>query len=98
MPPPVPVDSTTGVLPTPDLPNCSATAVVKGYTVEEPTMRIWSRATAASANAKAPATAAAVDMAMNRVFTIALPYWVIRGGRHLRDRLRATPTTPQAES
>src|SRR5690606_14974258 len=30
MPPPVPVDSTTGVLPPPDLPNCSATAVVKG--------------------------------------------------------------------
>ena len=29
-PPPVPVDSTTGVLPAPDLPNCSATAVVKG--------------------------------------------------------------------
>ena len=30
MPPPVPVDSTTGVLPAPDLPNCSATAVVNG--------------------------------------------------------------------
>ena len=30
MPPPVPVDSTTGVLPPALLPNCSATAVVKG--------------------------------------------------------------------
>jgi hypothetical protein len=30
IPPPVPVDSTTGVLPLPDLPNCSATAVVNG--------------------------------------------------------------------
>jgi hypothetical protein len=30
MPPPVPVDSTTGVLPSLDLPNCSATAVVNG--------------------------------------------------------------------
>ena len=29
-PPPVPVDSTTGVLNAPALPNCSATAVVKG--------------------------------------------------------------------
>src|SRR5262245_12469802 len=29
-PPPVPVDSTTGVLPPPVLPNCSATAVVNG--------------------------------------------------------------------
>ena len=29
-PPPVPVDSTTGVLNWPILPNCSATAVVKG--------------------------------------------------------------------
>ena len=29
-PPPVPVDSTTGVFMPVDLPNCSATAVVKG--------------------------------------------------------------------
>jgi hypothetical protein len=29
-PPPVPVDSTTGVLPPDVLPNCSATAVVNG--------------------------------------------------------------------
>ena len=30
MPPPVPVDSTTGVLPPEARPNCSATAVVNG--------------------------------------------------------------------
>ena len=42
-PPPVPVDSTTGVLNLPVLPKASATAVVKGKTVEEPTARIWSR-------------------------------------------------------
>ena len=39
IPPPVPVDSITGVLAPVALPNCSATAVVNGYTVEEPTMR-----------------------------------------------------------
>ena len=38
MPPPVPVLSTLGVLNLPARPNCSATVVVKGYTVEEPTM------------------------------------------------------------
>src|SRR3546814_19812997 len=48
-PPPVPVDSTTGVLKLPVLPNCSATAVENGNTVLEPTMRIWSRASAAEA-------------------------------------------------
>ncbi len=58
MPPPVPVDSTTGVFVPEDLPNCSATAVVKGYTVEEPTMRIWSRAWAAPVRAR-PAAAMA---------------------------------------
>ncbi len=42
-PPPEPVASTTGVLKSVDLPNRSATVVVKGNTVEEPTMRIWSR-------------------------------------------------------
>jgi len=37
IPPPVPVDSTIGVANLPSLPNLSATTVVKGYTVEEPT-------------------------------------------------------------
>ena len=39
-PPPEPVLSTTGVLNPVDLPNCSATAVENGKTVEEPTIRI----------------------------------------------------------
>ena len=46
MPPPVPVLSTTGVFSPVFWPNCSATAVENGKTVEEPTMRIWSRACA----------------------------------------------------
>ena len=40
MPPPVPELSTLGVLNLPPLPNCSATVVVKGYTVDEPTMEM----------------------------------------------------------
>ena len=44
MPPPVPVLSTFGVLNLPPRPNCSATVVVNGYTVEEPTMLMESRA------------------------------------------------------
>src|SRR5262245_1096128 len=40
MPPPVPVDSTTGVLNLPAWPSFSATAVVKGNTVDEPTICI----------------------------------------------------------
>ena len=44
MPPPVPVLSTFGVLNLPARPNCSATVVVNGYTVEEPTMLMESRA------------------------------------------------------
>src|SRR5210317_1705901 len=43
IPPPVPVDSTLGVLKPVERPNRSATSVVKGYTVEEPTTLIWSR-------------------------------------------------------
>ena len=43
-PPPVPVDSTTGVGTLPFLPNSSATADEKGYTVDEPTILIWSLA------------------------------------------------------
>jgi hypothetical protein len=48
-----------GRLPAPDFPNCSATAVVNGWTVEEPTILIWSRAT--QSDIAANATAAAVD-------------------------------------
>ena len=44
MPPPVPVLSTTGVFIPVFCPNCSATAVENGKTVEDPTIRIWSRA------------------------------------------------------
>ena len=46
-PPPDPVLSITGVLKEVDLPNSSATAVAKGKTVDEPTIRIWSRAACA---------------------------------------------------
>src|SRR5262245_11501104 len=59
-PPPVPVDSTTGVLNLPALPNCSATAVEKGNTVLEPTMRIWSRACAWPASASIATAASAM--------------------------------------
>jgi hypothetical protein len=45
IPPPVPVDSITGVL-NPSLPNLSATTVENGYTVEDPTIEIWSLACA----------------------------------------------------
>ena len=44
MPPPVPVASTTGVLNLVRLPKRSATVVENGNTVDDPTMRIWSRA------------------------------------------------------
>ncbi len=37
-PPPEPVDSIFGVLKPVVLPNCSATTVANGYTVDEPTM------------------------------------------------------------
>src|SRR5210317_1673419 len=43
IPPPVPVDSITGVL-IPFLPTFSATTVENGNTVEEPTIDIWSLA------------------------------------------------------
>ena len=43
-PPPEPVDSTTGVLNPLVLPNRSATVVANGYTVELPTILIWSLA------------------------------------------------------
>src|SRR5688572_11654298 len=60
MPPPVPVLSTLGVLNLPPRPNCSATVVVNGYTVEEPTTLMESRADWASAGvASAPTTTAA---------------------------------------
>src|SRR4051812_23355945 len=66
-PPPVPVLSTLGVLNLPARPNCSATVVVKGYTVDEPTMLIESRADWACAVAlMAQMTLAARDE-MNRL-------------------------------
>ena len=47
MPAPVPVDSTIGDLKFGCLfTNCSATEVVNGNTVDDPTTRIWSRALA----------------------------------------------------
>ena len=51
MPPPVPVDSTIGEGAPVTLENCSATAWVYGNTVDEPTMRIWSRLCAVAAPA-----------------------------------------------
>jgi hypothetical protein len=42
-PPPEPVDSILGVLNFVVLPNCSATTVAKGYTVDEPTIFTTSR-------------------------------------------------------
>ena len=78
------------------LPNCSATAVVNGYTVEEPTMRIWSRADAAPANAAKP-TAAAVEKAMNLVFTLNLHCLVdYATGAALRQRLIVRRIAPVA--
>jgi hypothetical protein len=47
MPPPVPVASTTGARKSVFCAKRSATAVAKGKTVEEPAIRIWSRAAAA---------------------------------------------------
>jgi len=44
-----------GVLEEVARPKGSATAVEKGKTVEDPTMRIWSRASAGAANSKAAA-------------------------------------------
>src|SRR5690242_4398970 len=62
MPPPVPVLSTLGVLNLPCRPNCSATVVVKGYTVDEPTMVMESRADWACATApREPMTATASE-------------------------------------
>jgi hypothetical protein len=60
MPPPVPVLSMIGVLNLLLRPNSSATAVANGYTVEEPTIRIWSRA-AAGAAASISAAAAVIE-------------------------------------
>ena len=55
IPPPVPVDSTLGAGLPVFFANCSATAVEKGYTVEEPTISILSRAWAAVAEKAKPA-------------------------------------------
>jgi hypothetical protein len=72
MPPPVPVDSTTGVLKAPPRPKVSATALLKGNTVEEPTMRIWSRpcALAVPDMAAAEAMAARAATASFLVITV----------------------------
>jgi hypothetical protein len=43
----------------PERPKVSATAVEKGKTVDDPTTRIWSRASAAEANVAATSTAQA---------------------------------------
>ena len=75
MPPPVPVDSTTGVFMPEVLPNCSATVVVKGYTVDDPTMRIWSRASAGPAS-NAPAVASANAPAIVAIFMSSLLFWL----------------------
>ena len=53
-PPPDPVDSMIGVLnPLLALPNVSATTVANGYTVDEPTILIVSRASTGSVTTKA---------------------------------------------
>ena len=63
-PPPVPVLSTTGVLNLVLLPKVSATVAANGNTVEEPTMRMRSRASAA------PPRIMPASAATTRVFTI----------------------------
>src|SRR5262245_24508643 len=69
MPPPVPVLSTFGVLNLPARPNCPATVVVNGYTVDEPTMLMESRADWALACE--PATnMAVVASVVNRVLRV----------------------------
>ena len=57
-PPPEPVLSTTGAGKPLVWPKVSATAVENGKTVDEPTMRIWSRASALPARATTAAMVA----------------------------------------
>ena len=57
IPPPVPVDSTIGEGAPVLLENCSATACVYGNTVDDPTIRISSRAMAAVADTAVTARA-----------------------------------------
>src|SRR3982751_2534681 len=64
-PPPVPVLSTLGVLNLPPRPNCSATVVVNGYTVDDPTMLMESRADCAFARALMPMTAMVSEPMLN---------------------------------
>ena len=71
IPPPVPVDSTIGVANLPSLPNLSATTVVKGYTVEEPTTLIWFVAAWASDENK---TTAQINCTS---FFILFPFWFV---------------------
>jgi hypothetical protein len=71
MPPPVPVLSIFGVLNLPARPNCSATVVVNGYTVDEPTMLMESRADCAcAALPSAQMTPAAREEIMNLRVTV----------------------------
>jgi len=70
MPPPVPVDSTTGAGLPVVFENSSATAWVNGNTVDEPTILIWSRASAVPAIA---AMATAVAAVSDILFTSILP-------------------------
>ena len=65
----MPVLSTLGVLNLPARPNCSATVVVNGYTVDDPTMLMESRADWACAVLPMAQTmpAASVETRMLRV-------------------------------
>ena len=74
-PPPVPVDSTTGVLNLPSLPKFSATRVENGNTVEEPTMRIWSRDCAWTGAAATVTPAATITAARaNLLWNTSIPF------------------------
>jgi hypothetical protein len=79
MPPPVPVLSTFGVLNLPPRPNCSATVVVNGYTVDEPTMLMESRAACACAVPLRAQTMPAASEEMRMVRVTVLPP-VVTGG------------------
>src|SRR5262245_58237939 len=79
-----PPDSITGVLRLEKvLPNCSATMLAYGRTVDDPATLTWSRAKAAQANAPIPTTVAVV-MAMNLLFTLNLHCLVECSGAALR--------------
>ena len=93
-PPPEPVLSTTGVLKPLVLPKVSATVVENGKTVDDPTMRIWSRASAAAATAITPARASGIALRMEFLSTIWPPgnRSVIDRPRYISERDRPVPT------